>query len=263
MSFLDSLVDISSGTLGGIWNALTGPGVAGGIAKAAGLAFLLKEVTDSIQKDNQRPDTASSQEVDKGSREQINPDPNASIPVVYGQAFVRGIVTDARLVNSNQSMWYCLVLSEKTGTLINGDPSSFSFEAVYWNNNRINFQSDGITAASYEDPDGNTSTEINNLIKIYCYTNGSLNPVVPTGYTNGTLASAYTIFPEWTTQHTMNELVFALVRIDYSKENNVTGLGNLQFKLKNTMSQPGDVLYDYMTNTRYGAGLPAGDIFSS
>jgi len=26
------------------------------------------------------------------------------------------------------------------------------------------------------------------------------------------------------------------------------------------MDQPGDVLYDYMTNTRYGAGIPVEDI---
>jgi hypothetical protein len=30
--------------------------------------------------------------------------------------------------------------------------------------------------------------------------------------------------------------------------------------MKNTMTLPGDVLYDYMTNTRYGAGIPEAEI---
>ena len=78
--------------------------------------------------------------------------------------------------------------------------------------------------------------------------------------TNNNLA--YNLFPQWTDAHTMNQLVFALVRIDYNKDKNSTGLGNLQFKLSNTMSMPGDCLYDYMTNTRYGAGIPPEEINS-
>ena len=60
----------------------------------------------------------------------------------------------------------------------------------------------------------------------------------------------------------MNNLVFALFKVTYNKEQRVTSLGDIQFKLSNTLTQPGDVLYDYMTNTRYGAGIAARDIYT-
>jgi len=76
------------------------------------------------------------------------------------------------------------------------------------------------------------------------------------------LVSANGIMPSWTPEHTMDDLVFAIVRVDYNRDKNITALGDVKFKIKNTMSQPGDVIFDYMTNTRYGAGIPAEEIYS-
>jgi hypothetical protein len=61
----------------------------------------------------------------------------------------------------------------------------------------------------------------------------------------------------------MSGLVFALVSVTYNKERNVTSLGDIQFRLSNTLTKPGDVLNDYMRNTRYGAGLTDAEIYSS
>jgi hypothetical protein len=61
----------------------------------------------------------------------------------------------------------------------------------------------------------------------------------------------------------MSNLVFALVRVDYNREKNVTGLANTIFNVSNTMFQPGDVVYDYLTNTTYGAGIASGDIITA
>lgn len=263
MSFLDDILDVGSS----IWKGLTGPGVGAGIAKATALGYLLKEVTSSINKDNQKPAAADTNKPDPGVRLQVAPDTNHAIPIVYGEAFLGGIVTDARLVNSNQTMWYCLTLCEKTGTLLSDSSTSvITFKDIYWGDQRLVFQSDGITVASLIDNDGNTNSDINGLVRIYCFNNGSSSPVVPTGYTNGSLAAAYSVWAGgsfWTANHTMSDLVFALVRIDYNKEKNITGLPELTFKLSNTMKQPGDCLYDYMTNTRYGAGIPSAEIYSS
>jgi len=185
--------------------------------------------------------------------------------VVYGTAFVKGIITDAWLTADKTTMWYCVTICEKTGNtnLGSGAASVLSFEEIYLNESLIAFQSDGITVASITDANGNTSTDPAGLIKIYCFNNGSTSPVVPTGYVNGGLSSAYSLMPNWTVNHTMNSLVFALVKIEYSKEKNVTSLGEIEFKIKNTMTQPGDCLYDYMTNTRYGAGIPSAEIYLS
>jgi hypothetical protein len=60
----------------------------------------------------------------------------------------------------------------------------------------------------------------------------------------------------------MDNLVFAVVSVEYNKERNVTSLGELEFKITNSMTLPGDVLNDYMKNTRYGAGLTDAEIYS-
>jgi hypothetical protein len=57
--------------------------------------------------------------------------------------------------------------------------------------------------------------------------------------------------------------VFAIVRVVYNKDKNVTGLGDLKFNVNNPLNNPGDVLLDYMTNTRYGAGITLEDIFNA
>jgi hypothetical protein len=168
------------------------------------------------------------------------------------------------MTNSNKTMWYCLTICEKTGNLMsNGQPSVISFHDFYWNQSKIVLQSDGITAAKLVDNDGNESTDINGLVKIYCFSGGSTNQTSPSGYSISSPTNAYSLFPNWTSNHTMNNLVFALIKVDYNKEKNITGLGTMEFKIKNTMKQPGDVLYDYMTNTRYGAGIAPEEINSN
>ena len=61
--------------------------------------------------------------------------------------------------------------------------------------------------------------------------------------------------PNWTTAHTADELVFAIVEVTYNKAVGVTGLGTLQFDVSNPIYQPGDAIKDYMINARYGAGI--------
>jgi hypothetical protein len=58
----------------------------------------------------------------------------------------------------------------------------------------------------------------------------------------------------------MSDLVFAVVRVNYVRAFNLTGIGTMTFDVSNSMTQPGDVLYDLSTNTRYGSGIPPGDI---
>jgi len=257
MSFLDSILDVGSAA----WSGLTGPGVASGIARAGILAVMLREVTNSINDENEQTDQAQSQKADYGVREQVDPDTESSIPVVYGQAFLGGNITDAVLTNNNQTMWYCITLCEQTGTKLSDEQASaIEFQEVYWNRNRIIFQPDGITAAAFVDEDGVSSDSINGLIKFYPFSGNSTEPVNFRGETNGNGTAAYNLFPNWTSNHMMNELAFCLVRVDYSAEKSVTGLGTMEFKLNNSMTLTGDCLYDYMTNTRYGAGIVAEEI---
>jgi hypothetical protein len=263
MSFLNDIVDFA----GGVWDWATGSSTSAGIARAAALGYMLKEVQASINRDNQRdtPTSASPDEpvkIDYGVREEIDPDTEHRIPVVYGEAFISGVVTDAVLSDDQTTMWYCLTICEKTGRhLSTNRDSTISFEKVYWNESTVNFRSDGVTVQSLSDDDGNVNDKVNGLIEFYFYNDGSEKPVPLSGLAVGAPQYAYNLFPNWTEQHKMSKLVFALIKVRYSSENGVTGIGNLQFKLKNTLTEPGDVLYDYMTNTIYGAGITPEDIY--
>lgn len=262
MSFLDSIGS-------GLDTLLNGGGTVGTIARVAGLSLALNQLTSAIEKTNDaKPAT------DYGVREQIDPNTDYSIPVVYGQAYTGGSVTDAVMTNNNQTMWYCITICEKTGPLMStmtntngvlsgGTDSVIKVDEVYWNENKVVFHNDGITVLKLVDASGNESTTIDGLVKMYVYTDGSYNASKFANYPLTNVTPAYNIFPNWNITHTMDELVFVLIQVDYNKDKGITGIGNLQFKVTNSMSQPGDVLYDYMTNSRYGAGISPEEIYSA
>jgi hypothetical protein len=58
----------------------------------------------------------------------------------------------------------------------------------------------------------------------------------------------------------MSELNFVIVKVKYDADAEITSLENLQFKVENSMKDVGDVLYDYSTSNRYGAGIPVDDL---
>jgi hypothetical protein len=163
-------------------------------------------------------------------------------------------------------MYYCLTLSEKTGTKFSdSQATAYTFKDVYWNDSRIVFKStgtnSGIVADYMVDRSGTVDRSISSQVSVYCYAGNSATPVVPENYTNNTLTNAALIMPNWTTAtHTMSDLLFAVVKVDYNRDKNITGLGDMKFHIQSTMNKPGDVLYDYMTNERYGAGIPAAEI---
>lgn len=259
MSFLDDIVNVGSSA----WDWISGSSTSAGVARAAALGLMLREVQSSINKDNESSSSTgtTTNPYANGAREQVDPDTENTVPIIYGQAYVAPKVIDAKLTDDNQTMWYALVLCEKTGNLMStNEPSVISFKEVYWNQSRIVFNSDGITAKALVDESGNNSDDINGLVKFYFFNAGSNSPCNLSGFTTGNTTPAYNLMPGWTSNHLCSDLVFVLVRVDYNATKQITGLGNLEFKLNNTLKRPGDVLYDYMTNERYGAGIKPEEI---
>lgn len=257
MSFLDSII---SGAKTAV-KFLGGDSIGSSLARTALTAYALNRVVSSQQKKNDVPQTRT---ITKTARVKITPDPEYRIPVVYGQATLTGIVTDAQLTNSGATMYYCVTICERTGNLDlgQGSASTFQFLDVFWNDNKIIFKSDGVTAAGYVDRSDTTNSDIADLIKVYCFAGNSTTPVVPSGYTNANLQNAYDIMPNWTLNHAMSDLIFAIVEVNYDTEKNVKGIEKIKFTVKNSMTKPGDCLYDYMTNTRYGAGIDPQEIYA-
>lgn len=251
MSFIDSLSKIASGA----GNFLKSNSTGSQLAKTALYALALSKVNKSIQKQQDRGELN-----DQGIQVTVNPDPKNSIPVIYGTAFTSGVLTDAYMMPDNLTMWFCITLSEMTGNLINGTPSNFQFNEVYYNGLRLDFRPDGFTIDRAYDDVGSSTDKMSGLIAIYPFVNGSSNPVGFTTESINNTNAANNLFPSWGANDQMSGLVFALVRVTYDAKQKISSVGDFKFKLNNSMKLPGDVLNDYMQNTRYGAGIPTAEI---
>ena len=108
-----------------------GAAVLGGVV-ATGAAYVTSRIINGNQ--NKGNNSAATQ----GGRIQVPPATNNKIPVVYGSAYVNGIITDARLKSisgtTNDTMYYCLVLSEYTNNLTT---PTYGLESVVWNDLRL------------------------------------------------------------------------------------------------------------------------------
>lgn len=248
------------------------------VATSAITSFLSNKINDSLKKSNPQPPSTSSspsnagaptntndtqlQIIERQVKQEFKADPNASIPVVYGEAWVTPVLVDAQISQNNCSMFYALALCEKTGNLLDDSASTITIEEIRINNKKITFGYDGVTAVAaweVQSPFSSSTADVGvaDNLRVYCYVGDSESPVNvrPQGLAV-THGNAYDIMPGWTANHQMSNLVFAVVRVDYNKEAELTGLGSLKFKVKNSMKYPGDVLNDYMSNTVYGAGIP-------
>ena len=216
---------------------------------------------------------------------------SAAIPVVYGTGFVDPLLVDVVLSEDNCTMWYAVAICETTGTDLNGNPSRITVDEIYWDGKRVSFIAGfgpGISGAAdspsvlglWEGRGRNAKLDDSfsrglfgdSRVKIYLYGNakalenpqtvngGSEAPVGIKFFQTTNTQPAYNLMPGWTTDHKMSNLIFALIRIDFDPERDVTKLGKLQFKVKNTLSNPADVINDYMTNGLYGGGIPNEEI---
>jgi hypothetical protein len=184
---------------------------------------------------------------DPGSKIQLAPSTDNKIGIAYGKNFLSGPITDVAISNANKTMHYCITLSEYV------EGGTYTVDKIYRNQDRLNFT--GANVSSISEQNGGTSTDLANdiIIRVYAGSTNSTDQIFPTsGAVNAT-----TMMPHWpnTTDYSMEGLVFAMVEVNYDAENGLVGLPPLMFELNNSISNPGDVLIDYMNNTRYGAGL--------
>jgi len=183
----------------------------------------------------------------QGTRVQLPPNTEYKVPLIYGHAYQRGIITDAHISNANKTMTYVLTLSEKT------DTGTWTVGDILWNDQKLVYRADGYTVDSSITSDGSTNTNFSGLIRTWVYAGGTASANQIQG--PSTKVNAYDIIPEINSSYQMSDLVFAVVQLDYSAEKGITGLPAMSFELNNSLSDPGLVWKDYMTNVRYGCGF--------
>ena len=225
---------------------VSGDSFGSNLAKTAMLGYASRLLSDNVS------DTTSTETIDEGAQVQLNPNTETKIPVLYGNAYFAGNITDASLSSDYKQMRYCLTLSELTGNTIGGTPSTYTLNNVYFNNNRVVFKADGFTTSKTIDSAGNEDPSAEDLIKVYLYKESTA--------LNGGPAPD-TLFANWTAgTHPMTGLLYAIVEVNYNRSKNVIGLPECIFNISNSTDMPGDVLNDYMTNSVYGGGVSSSDI---
>ena len=246
-----------------IVTAVVGIGGAA-VLGAAGVAFVTSVVAVGLALATSRllglTGGAGGTAQDPGVRIQFPPATQNKVPIVYGTANTKGVVTDARISNENKTMTYVLALSEKTQTGV------FSIGDIYWNDQLLVFDTDAgeshiVRSSIDQNGLGDSNTNYDGLIRVRVYSGdtNSGSQIFPPQATGNTI-NVRTLLDESDTNYLMNGLVFAVIQIDYNGEKGITGLGQVTFQVSNTLNNPALVWYDYMTSQRYGAAIPTSQI---
>jgi len=242
-------------------------GVAAGGFAAAAITFGVRLVTTYVISSliSKRDDDAGGAGVGTrqvGNRVQLAPATDNKIPVVYGSSFMKPIIVDAKISQDQKTMWYVMAFSEAMDSDATG---VFSFGDIYWGDKKVVFgdEEDQTMVTAWINSDGTTDTQPNGLINFYLYRDGSLTPTNTTSTAIQVLQDNK-ILPgnRWTSTNKMTKLVFAIVKLQYSQEKGITNLAEVTAVINNTLTKPGAVIRDYLTNSRYGAGLNISKVYT-
>jgi hypothetical protein len=225
---------------------------------AMGVAMIASAVISKAFANENQPnaDGSSAAVLNPGSRAQISPATDNKLPVVYGSAYVGGIVTDLSITEDNQFMYYVLSISEVT----NNGSDSVTFGDIYYAGKKVIFNANGYTVDSLLDEStGIYDTSIAGYINIYLYSNGSNTPVNSSSSAISIMQNPNLVY-QWNNTKLMTNCSFAIVKLQYSQSRNIRGINQTRFQIINSRTNTGDCFYDYLTNTVYGAAIPANQI---
>jgi hypothetical protein len=225
-------------------------------------------VTNNVVKPKEMPGRADPETAP--TQITLMPDPLNKIPVLYGRGITKGVLFDATTSNQGRVLWLAYALSEVTGNKLDGTPSEINLQRVFVNGYQAQFDADGRTVGQLIGPRNSFDNSVAGLIRVYYFKNGSANPARPLGYPAGAfpgfpgnldpLQDARQLMPSFRDKDIGRNLAFAIVRLTYNQFNGLTQVPEFSFDLQNTMDDPGDCLFDYLTNIRYGAGIPPEEI---
>lgn len=194
--------------------------------------------------------SASSSAPNPGNRQQLPPVTDNKLPVVYGRAFVGGIVTDLSITGDNQNLYYVLALCEVT----NNGTDSITFGDVYYGGKKVIFGTNGAVTALLDESTGIADGAIAGKMSIYLYSNGSNAPANTTQTAIAVMQSTGLIYT-WDSSKSMTNTAFAIVKLTYSNTAGVRALEPTKFEVINNRTAPGDCFSDYLQNTVYGAAI--------
>ena len=196
-----------------------------------------------------------------GNPQQLPPAGDNKLPLVYGEAYVGGVIVDMSITSDNQDIYWVIALCEVTNTepgVSTGAADTITFGSVYWGGKLVIFGSNGAVTGLKDESTGNVQDVTGNM-DIYLYKNGSSQPANTTQTAIQVMNNSNLVY-KWSNAHLMSNCAFAIVHMKYNQNQNLTGLNQTRFKVTNSRSVPGDCFYDFFTSKRYGAALPINQI---
>lgn len=225
------------------------------------VAFTITMVASSIISKAFAPDipnNGGNVQPNPGNRQQIPPSGDNKLPVVYGQAYVGGVITDLSISLDNQDIYWVMALSEVTNTESGGTPDTITFGDIFWGGKKVIFSTTAgelYKVTGLQDTSTNAIQDVSGYMDIWLYKNGSENPVNSTTNAISVMSSTGLVWT-WAGSNLMSNCAFAIIHIKYSQSRNLTGLNQTRFQITNSRKAPGDCFLDYMTSERYGAAIP-------
>lgn len=237
-------------------------GLAAGSFAAAATAFVINMAVSAIINKTffspQQPSNGlAGDSPNPGNRQQIPPATDNKLPVVYGQAWLGGIITDLSISENNQELYYVLSICEVT----NNGLDTITFGDVYWGGKKCNFAdatSPDVVSLTDEST-GAVDSSVNGKLQIYLYRNGSLTPARGSQTAIQVMQTSGLTYT-WDSSKAMTNTAFAIIHITYNTDAGLTGIQQTKFQVTNSRYAPGDCFRDYLTNEVYGAAIPLSQV---
>ncbi len=242
---------------------LTGTAVSAFTFAMTATAFAINMVASSIISKAFSPKGFGTNDAtpNPGSPTQLPPAGSNKLPIVYGTAYVGGIVTDLSITSNNQKLFYVMTLCEVTNTEPGQTPDNITFGDVYWGGKLCIF--DGVdqykVIGLLDESTGVTDYAVSGKLNIYLFRNGSSSGV-NTAQTAIQIMSNASLVYKWDASKSMTNAAFAIIEMTYSQTANLTSLQATRFQVTNNRTNPGDCIADYLQSTRYGAALATSQI---
>ena len=209
-----------------------------------------------------RANKSSAGASDVGARVQLGPATNNKLPVSYGSAFLAPTITDAKITTDQKTMYYVFSLCEaSSGTL--------SFGKVFWNGKEVTLgvgdygANNKIVSLTTNATPPQVDTTIDGLAYIYGFINGSSSGVNTGGTSAITILSdaSIPVADRWTATDLMTNTCFAIVKVIYNKDvQDAQQMPRLSVQVINSLTKPGEVFLDYMTDVQYGCAIDVANI---
>jgi hypothetical protein len=241
----------------------TGGTALAAVATTIGKALVTAAVSIGVSRlVAKRANTSADAGGDGGGRIQLPPATTNKLPVVYGTAFIGGAITDAMLSSDQKTMWYVVALAEVSDDQGGGGGSyTFDTNKFYYDGKNVQFGANGaVTGLITNTATPQVDTRCNGFLFIYTFVNGSAANINNNhSFTAQQILSTINGVPAaqaWTSNQSMTNCAFAIVKVIYSDDAGTTGAGSLTVNITNNITKPGDAILDYMLNNRYGCNLP-------